>query len=169
MSVQERKRLKSIRSKVIKRDGLVCCYCDKVLTLQTVTLDHIVPDSKQGTFNATNLTPACAPCNNKRGNENFFEFAQQYNFPSLKTEKYKRLYSNNLKIKVLNIAKSQCISNDYEVPQDLIKQACSILKIQNINYDEFIDNESLILDAFQKRKEIIYAFEQLILLIEAKS
>ncbi len=74
MGAQERRRQKRIRESVIVRDGLVCCYCDIPLTLETVTMEHIVPGSKRGTFNTTNLTVSCAECNNKRGNQPFFEY-----------------------------------------------------------------------------------------------
>ena len=89
MGFQERKRKQRIKDYVISRDGLICCYCNSILTLNNVTLDHIVPYSKKGTFNATNLTVSCASCNSKRGNIPFFEYCQQFNFTEEKLFKYK--------------------------------------------------------------------------------
>src|ERR1700675_2607860 len=137
MSLQDKKRQKRIKNYVIERDGLICCYCDLVLTLETITLDHIVPDSKRGTFNTTNLTIACKPCNNKRGNKPFFEYCKKFKFSEDKITKYKRLYFNNLKIKVLNIAKEQCLQSKEAMPEKLIKQACKVLKIKPISFNNY--------------------------------
>ena len=84
MSSQEKKRQKRIREFVINRDGSICCYCDKVLLREEITLDHIVPDSCRGTFNTTNLTVSCAKCNNRRGNKPFFDYCKQFNFGDYK-------------------------------------------------------------------------------------
>ena len=105
MSNRESERRKKIREYVINRDGMICCYCDYPLKIEDVTMEHIVPDSRRGTFNSTNLTVACADCNNKRGNKPFFEYCKGFNFSADKILKYKKLYFNNLQIKILNIAK----------------------------------------------------------------
>src|SRR5277367_528866 len=122
MGAIERKRHKRIREHVIMRDGLICCYCNEVLTNETLTLDHIVPDSKRGTFNTTNLTISCSKCNNKRGNKPFFEYCKQFNWSEEKLSKYRKLYFNNLRIKVLNIAKEQCLSDHDVIPYTIIKK-----------------------------------------------
>lgn len=171
MSSQDKKRLKRIKNDVIERDGLLCCYCDMVLTLETITMDHIVPDSKRGTFNATNLTVSCKPCNNKRGNQPFFEYCKAFDFSEDKLTKYKRLYFNNLKIKVLNIAKEQCLKTDQAVPDKLISQACKILKIKPIPFTDYQNEYPLNIDFAQSchRKEIKFVFETLIRIIELDS
>lgn len=169
MSLQDRKRHQRIKNQVIERDGLICCYCDQVLSMETLTLDHIVPDSKRGTFNATNLTIACKPCNNKRGNKPFFEYCVKFEFSEDKIAKYKRLYFNNLKIKVLNIAKEQCLQSDRAIPNKLIGKACKILKIKPISFTDYERQYPLGID-FSKscyRKEIKFCFETLIRIIEA--
>jgi HNH endonuclease len=169
MGMTERKRQKRIRKNVIDRDGYVCCYCNQILTEENLTLDHIIPVSKRGMFNATNLTVSCAPCNNNRGSQPFFDYIKSFNFSDTKIRKYKSLYFNNLRIKVLNIAKEECIYNDYEIPQDLIERACDILKIKSVNYDEFANKITISFHAFHLRNEIVYAFENLIHLIEDKA
>ena len=40
-----------------------CAYCDKKTEL---TLDHVIPLSKQGVHSKDNVVPACWPCNNKK-------------------------------------------------------------------------------------------------------
>jgi 5-methylcytosine-specific restriction endonuclease McrA len=41
-----------------------CAYCHGAYPL---TLDHIVPIAKGGTHTASNILPACTPCNSQKG------------------------------------------------------------------------------------------------------
>jgi hypothetical protein len=167
---QANRRLKRIKHDVIERDGLLCCFCDKVLTMETMTLDHIVPDSKRGTFNATNLTVACKDCNQRRGNQSFFVFCREFNFPEEKIAKYKTLYFNNLKIKVLNIAKGTCLKRDTAIPKKLIVQACKILKIKTMDFTDYERIYALGINFSEEcpRKDIMFVFAELIRIIEAE-
>jgi hypothetical protein len=171
MGAQERKRQKRIRDYVVIRDGLECCYCERILNSDTVTMEHIVPDSKRGTYNTTNLTVSCSDCNNKRGNKPFFDYCRQFKFSDKKTNKYKKLYFNNLRIKVLNIAKEECINSDQEVPENLIKRACQILKIKSMDFSDYEKTYQFEIKfaVACDRKKIKYCFEQLIRIIEADS
>lgn len=176
MGAQERKRQKRIKDYVINRDGLICCYCDKVLTLETVTMEHIVPDSRRGTFNTTNLTVSCSEHNNQRGNKPFFEYCKKFNWPEPKLQKYKKLYFNNLKIKILNIAKEECLPKainveERAVPLEIIQQACRVLKIKGMDFSDYESTyqfEIRFADLSDKKK-IKFCFEQLIRIIEADS
>ncbi len=170
MGLQERKRLKRIREQVINRDGFICSYCKANLTLDTLTMDHIVPESKRGTYNATNLIVACSSCNNKRGNKPFFEFCKQYDLSEKQLLKYKNMYFNNLKIKILNIAKEECLDDNEAVPNELIKRACEILKIRTVDFSPY-ENKYLFEIKFgevSNRKKIKYCFELLIRIIESE-
>jgi hypothetical protein len=171
MGIQERKRQKRIREYVVNRDGSLCCYCDIVLTPETVTMEHIVPDSKRGTFNTTNLTVSCSKCNNKRGNKPFFEYCKRFNWSEDKLNKYKILYFNNLRIKVLNIAKEECMKDDYVVPHALIKQSCQVLKIKHMDFSDYekMYQFEIKFDEVCDKKKLKYCFEQLIRIIEADS
>lgn len=171
MGAQERRRQKRIREYVINRDGSICCYCDKVLTPEAVTMEHIVPDSKRGTFNTTNLTVSCSDCNNRRGNKPFFEYCKQFNWETDKLVKYKKLYFNNLRIKVLNIAKEVCLTDDEVKPLNIIKKACKILKIKSMDFSEYEKTYQFEIKFEEEsdRKKIKYCFEQLIRIIEADS
>lgn len=171
MGAQERKRQKKIREYVIKRDGMICCYCDKILVTDTITMEHIVPDSKRGTFNTTNLTVSCSECNNRRGNKPFFEYCNKFNFSEEKKLKYKKLYFNNLRIKVLNIAKEDCLKEDKVIPKNLIKQSCSILKIKGMDFSDYEKEYQFEIkfDEISDRKKIKYCFEKLIRIIEGDS
>ncbi len=171
MGVHERKRQKRIKDYVIERDGMLCCYCDKVLNENTLTMEHIVPDSKRGTFNTTNLTPACAKCNNKRGDKPFFDYCKNYKWPEDKIDKYKRLYHGNLRIKILNIAKEESMKDEQVVPYSLINDACKILKIKNVDFSEYekVYNFEIKFDEVCDHKKIKFCFEQLIRIIEEES
>jgi len=176
MGLQGRKRLKKIKEYVINRDGMLCCYCDKVLTPETITMEHIVPDSKRGTFNSTNLTISCYEHNNKRGNKNFFDYIKQFHFSPDKLAKYKRLYYNNLKIKILNIAKENHLfkmvdKDDKVIPLAIIQQACQTLKIKPVDFKnyEVMYSFDIKFSELSERKRIQFCFNQLIRIIEAES
>jgi hypothetical protein len=46
-----------------------CHWCDIELTIETATMEHIVPLDAGGLNNFNNYTLACEPCNTKRGNK----------------------------------------------------------------------------------------------------
>ncbi len=167
MGLRQRRRQKYIKQYVTNRDGLLCCYCGKTLTPETITLEHIVPESKDGAFNASNLTIACAECNNKRGNKPFFDFCRQYNFPPEKIEKYKTLYSINLKIKILNIAKEEILNSQVAVPVVLIYQASQILKVDNLDISLYESYSEIKLYEIYESKIIKFNFEKLIKVLDA--
>lgn len=169
--MQERRRQKRIREYVINRDGLVCCYCNQSLTMETITMEHIVPDSRRGTFNTTNLTSSCSKCNNRRGNKPFFEYCKQFNFSESKLLKYKKMYYNNLRIKVLNIAKEECLNEDMAIPNILIERACNILKIKKMDFYDYENKYQFEIkfDSLSDHKKIKYCFELIIRIIEADS
>lgn len=51
------------RERVVARDGPACCYCQRPLPPEQVTLDHVVPRSAGGGNHGANLVVACRPCN----------------------------------------------------------------------------------------------------------
>jgi uncharacterized protein (TIGR02646 family) len=176
MGLQERKRKKRIKEYVINRDGSICCYCDEVLSSETITLEHIIPDSLRGTFNTTNLTISCSKHNNQRGNKPFFDYCKKFKWSDEKIEKYKRLYFNNLRIKVLNIAKEECLpkfinENNQVIPAVIIKKACQILKIKGMDFSDYENTYKFEIkfSELADKKRIKFCFEQLIRIIEADS
>lgn len=52
------------RQNVFKRDGFACQYCG---SLKELTLDHVVPRSKNGKSTWSNLVTACKSCNSRKG------------------------------------------------------------------------------------------------------
>lgn len=57
------------KSEIIKRDGLNCYLCGKLLTYQTATIDHVIPLSRGGFHCPNNAKIACKPCNNEKYNK----------------------------------------------------------------------------------------------------
>jgi 5-methylcytosine-specific restriction endonuclease McrA len=54
------------RRNVFVRDDYTCQYCG---SRRDLTMDHVVPRSRGGRTNWTNVVTACAPCNRRKGNK----------------------------------------------------------------------------------------------------
>jgi 5-methylcytosine-specific restriction endonuclease McrA len=50
------------------RDGGRCVYCEAKVTLNSFTIDHVLPRSQGGTSSWDNLVTSCQSCNNRKGN-----------------------------------------------------------------------------------------------------
>lgn len=59
------RRILLSRKNVLRRDGFRCQYCNQ---RERLTVDHVVPRSRGGRDQWTNLVAACISCNNKKGN-----------------------------------------------------------------------------------------------------
>jgi hypothetical protein len=46
-----------------------CCRCHKLLDLNTVTVDRIIPGLYGGKYTRHNIQPACKPCNSAMGSK----------------------------------------------------------------------------------------------------
>jgi len=44
-----------------------CYRCGRLLTVDTVTVDRIIPGCKGGTYRRDNIRPACGHCNSETG------------------------------------------------------------------------------------------------------
>lgn len=44
-----------------------CYRCGRLLTVDTVTVDRIIPGCQGGTYRRNNIRPACGPCNSETG------------------------------------------------------------------------------------------------------
>ena len=72
---------KSKRKILFERDSGKCCFCSTQLTLKSMTLEHIIPQSKKGSDDIENLTISCFDCNNKRGDTDFDTFMKRNSPP----------------------------------------------------------------------------------------
>ena len=57
------------RFNVFLRDRFSCQYCGSGFSASDLTFDHVVPRSKGGRTNWTNVVAACSPCNLRKGNK----------------------------------------------------------------------------------------------------
>jgi hypothetical protein len=57
------------RRAVFIRDNFTCAYCGKIVKDSEVTVDHIVPKSRGGKWEWTNLVTCCSECNQKKGSK----------------------------------------------------------------------------------------------------
>lgn len=68
VSIRKVTRLKFSRENIYLRDNYTCQYCAKPFPHKELTLDHVVPASKFGRKDWTNVVTACRTCNHRKGN-----------------------------------------------------------------------------------------------------
>lgn len=51
------------------RDHGKCAYCERSLTLNSMTCDHVIPKKVGGDWSWTNLVAACSDCNTSKGHK----------------------------------------------------------------------------------------------------
>ena len=61
------RNVKFTRMNVFFRDQFKCQYCEISLAASELTLDHVIPVSKNGATNWENIVTCCRPCNFKKG------------------------------------------------------------------------------------------------------
>ena len=57
------------KSNVYLRDQYKCLYCGTSVNRSSATMDHVIPQSRGGKTNWTNIVTACGPCNTRKGNQ----------------------------------------------------------------------------------------------------
>lgn len=63
-----RGKYRPVRRRMMKGQKQVKCHwCPTMITLDTSTLDHVIPLYRGGLDNANNRVLACHPCNTRRG------------------------------------------------------------------------------------------------------
>lgn len=65
---QRRKSYRGIKLQLLKKSAK-CKWCNAKLTMETATLEHIIPLSRGGLDNKNNMALACEPCNKARGSD----------------------------------------------------------------------------------------------------
>ncbi len=72
VSPRKTTRIKFSRENVYLRDNYTCQYCALKFPLRELTLDHVVPASKMGRKDWTNVVTACRDCNHRKANRTPF-------------------------------------------------------------------------------------------------
>ena len=62
-----RKGVNFSKKNILRRDNHTCQYCG--ISNPLLTVDHVLPKSRGGKTNWTNVVVACKPCNLKKGNQ----------------------------------------------------------------------------------------------------
>lgn len=57
-----------LRKELHARFKGVCHLCERPISLQEITVDHVLPRKLGGTHEVNNLAPAHKKCNQRRGN-----------------------------------------------------------------------------------------------------
>ncbi len=57
----------SVIIRVVRRDNNTCQICGKILLDREIEIDHIIPYSRGGTSDESNLRVTCMECNRKKG------------------------------------------------------------------------------------------------------
>jgi 5-methylcytosine-specific restriction endonuclease McrA len=81
------------KKNVLIRDGFKCAYCGE--NHRKLTIDHIIPKSRNGKTTFENCVSSCLPCNNNKGGKTPSE-AQMY----LKVKAYQPTIAEFLQLKV---------------------------------------------------------------------
>ena len=58
-----------VNSYLFRRDQFLCMYCGGEFTVDNLSRDHILPVSRSGTDNWTNVVTACKRCNHRKANQ----------------------------------------------------------------------------------------------------
>ena len=65
---RHRKPVKFSRVNIYGRDDYTCQYCGEEKTIDELTYDHVIPRSRGGRTEWTNIVSACGDCNNRKSN-----------------------------------------------------------------------------------------------------
>lgn len=65
----------------VNHRGWRCYWCGKILTLKTLTKDHLQPTSRGGSDHVENLEPCCLPCNSMKHCRTEAEFIEYRGAP----------------------------------------------------------------------------------------
>jgi len=74
---RETRASKYSRASVFKRDNWTCQYCNKVGTKKNMTIDHIIPKSRNGKNTFENTVTCCMKCNSIKGSKSLEELYRQ--------------------------------------------------------------------------------------------
>lgn len=69
------RRVRFGRMNIWLRDEKACQYCGRHLKFHEFTYDHVLPSSRGGLTQWSNIVTCCRPCNNRKGNRTPLEAA----------------------------------------------------------------------------------------------
>jgi len=66
--IKSKSEVRFSKSNLYLRDQYKCLYCGNEFQRTHLTMDHVVPISRGGKTEWTNIVAACNPCNSTKGN-----------------------------------------------------------------------------------------------------
>ncbi|HEX5133305.1 MAG TPA: HNH endonuclease [Candidatus Krumholzibacteria bacterium] len=63
----QRREAKFSRRNIYTRDAFTCQYCGRRLAVSELTCDHVMPRSRGGRTEWSNIVTCCVPCNRRKG------------------------------------------------------------------------------------------------------
>jgi hypothetical protein len=63
------KKMRFNRGGVFRRDRFQCQYCGETFSQSKLTVDHVMPQARNGKSDWLNCVASCFECNNKKGNK----------------------------------------------------------------------------------------------------
>ena len=67
--IRQKTEVRFSKSNLFLRDQFTCLYCDNRFSRSNLTMDHVVPISRGGKTEWTNIVAACNDCNSRKGNK----------------------------------------------------------------------------------------------------
>lgn len=96
VKVEKRKPISSnIKYELYMNQKGMCCYCGQYVVLSEATIDHIVPLSKGGKNDVSNLQCTCQKCNSLKASWDEGDFLQQISMIA----KYKQIGTTKVVVK----------------------------------------------------------------------
>ena len=123
-----------VKLRVFKRDGQVCQLCRRNICEEEINYDHIIPWSKGGCSDESNIRILCEECNKKRSND----FENEYLITHMKESVHNpdeislEMLKDLLRLFLLLI---RLKSEDMDVTEE---EYCSIIKTNDIETDQFM-------------------------------
>jgi hypothetical protein len=87
-----------VNSYLFRRDQFLCMYCGGEFTAENLSRDHILPVSRSGTDNWTNVVTACKRCNHRKANHTPEEAGMQLLAVPFVPNRYEFFYLANKNI-----------------------------------------------------------------------
>lgn len=93
------------RVAIYMRDNFTCLFCGIKYDRANLSLDHIVPVSKGGSNESTNLATCCKNCNSKKGDSCFIEYCATNCNNGAAESILHHIYHNSITRDMINAAK----------------------------------------------------------------
>jgi 5-methylcytosine-specific restriction endonuclease McrA len=61
------------RRNILVRDRFTCQYCGEKCSMNSITVDHVIPKSRGGATVWNNVVAACHPCNRRKADKTLHE------------------------------------------------------------------------------------------------